>query len=56
MNNKEQKSQEPVFISIDLTEMSKKFTKEDEPINSHQMNVYTQPVYTYIGYGTYFPN
>lgn len=59
MNTKKLKDQEDVknqFSSIDFAEMSKKYAREDEPINSHQMDIYATPVYNYVGYGTVFSN
>lgn len=59
MNTKKFKDQEDVknqFSSIDFAEMSKKYAREDEPINSHQMDIYATPVYNYVGYGTVFSN
>ena len=59
MNTKKLKDQEDVknqFSSIDFAEMSKKYAREDEPINSHQIDIYATPVYNYVGYGTVFSN
>lgn len=59
MNTKKSKDQDDVkkqFSSIDFVEMSKKYVKEDEPINSYQMGIYATPVYNYVGYGTVFSN
>lgn len=54
--SKDQKDVKKQFSNIDFAEMSKKYAREDEPINSHQMDIYATPVYNYVDYDTVFSN